>query len=142
MSIEENKAIVRYFIEEAMGQGRMSAIDECLAPDFIDHTAPAGVPNDHNSAKIQFTHLRNVFPDLQVIIHDMIAEADKVVVCKTLRGTQRGEFMGVAATGKTLSFETINILRLTNGKIVEHWNMVDQAGLMGQLRPMATAVSV
>jgi steroid delta-isomerase-like uncharacterized protein len=134
MTSEENKAIVRHFIEEAMGRGRMSAVDECLAPDFVDHNAPAGLPTDRNSPKIQFTNLRTAFPDLEVIIHDEFAEGDKVVVCKTLRGTHRGHFMGVAPTGKTIAFETINILRLVDGKIVEHWNMIDHPTLMRQLK--------
>jgi steroid delta-isomerase-like uncharacterized protein len=141
MTPQENKAIVRHFIEEAMGRGRMSAIDEVLAPEFVDHTAPAGLPTDRNSAKFQFTKLRAAFPDLEVIIHDEFAEGDKVVMCKTLRGTHRGEFMGVAPTGKYVAFETINILRLANGKIVEHWNMVDSLGLLAQMGVKPVPVS-
>jgi predicted ester cyclase len=137
----ENKAIVRHFVELAQSQGQLSAIDEYLSSHFIDHSAPAGLPNDREGVKLQFAMLRSAFPDMQAVIHDQVAGDDKVVTRKSLRGTHLGDFLGIAPTGKAISLEVIDILRLVDGKIVEHWNVVDLMGLMMQMGVMPAAAT-
>ena len=68
----------------------------------------------------------------------MIAEGDKVVTRKTLHGTHEGDFMGIPSTGKRVAFDVIDIVRYGNGQLVEHWNVVDQLGLMRQLGVVST----
>ena len=68
------------------------------------------------------------------MIHEQIAEGDRVMTRKSLRGTHRGEMFGIAPTGNLVSIEVIDILRVQGGKITDHWNMVDRLGLMEQLR--------
>jgi steroid delta-isomerase-like uncharacterized protein len=77
--------------------------------------------------------LREAFPDFHVTLEDLIADEHKVVVRLTARGTQRGAFMGVPATGKSATWMGIRIFRLVNGKIVEHWGVWDSLGMMQQL---------
>jgi steroid delta-isomerase-like uncharacterized protein len=72
-------------------------------------------------------------PDLRAIIHDQVADENKVVTRKTLRGTHKGELMGIPPTGKTVDIEVIDILAVKDGKITDHWNLVDQLGLLKQL---------
>jgi steroid delta-isomerase-like uncharacterized protein len=132
----QNKATVRRFVEEAQSRGRLSAVDEFFTLGFVDHNAPAGLPINREGVKMQFTMLRNAFPDMQAVIHDQIAEGDKVVTRKSLRGTHLGDFLGIPPTGKAVSLEVIDILRLVDGKIAEHWNTVDLLGLMHQLGVM------
>jgi steroid delta-isomerase-like uncharacterized protein len=76
---------------------------------------------------------RNAFPDFRAVIHDLIAEDDKVVTRKTFDGTHEGELLGIPPTGKEVTIELIDILRVADGKITDHWNVVDQLGLMQQL---------
>ena len=77
--------------------------------------------------------LRNSLPDLHVSVEDMIAEGDKVVTRSLFRGTHRGDFQRMPASGKQIAVEVIDILRLENGKIVERWGQSDQLGMMQQL---------
>jgi predicted ester cyclase len=83
--------------------------------------------------KQPFTMLRAAFPDLRAEIQDQFASGDKVVTRKTFHGTNDGEFVGMPPTGKKVSFDVIDILRLRDGQFVDHWNVVDALGLMRQL---------
>jgi predicted ester cyclase len=73
------------------------------------------------------------FPDFRAEIHDLLADRDLVVTRKTFHGTHDGGFMGIPPTGKQVAFDVIDIVRYENGRLAEHWNVVDQLGLMQQL---------
>ena len=133
MSTEENKAIVRRFVEEAQGRGNYQVIDEVVAPTFINQSAPPGFPADREGVRATFDLFRAAFPDLTVVIHDQIAEGDKVVTRKTFQGTHQGEFMGIPPTGRKVTIGVTDILRVHEARIVEHWGQVDMLGLMQQL---------
>jgi steroid delta-isomerase-like uncharacterized protein len=133
MSAEYNKTLVRRFVEEAQTRHNLAAIDEYLSPEFVDHSVPPGLPPDREGVRMQFTMFITALPDLQAIIHDQVADDEKVVTRKTLRGTHQGDLMGIPPTGKTVDIEVIDILRVKDGKITDHWNNVDRLGLMQQL---------
>ncbi len=133
MSPEENKAITRRFVDEVQTEGNIVAIDDYLADNFVNHSVPPGLPPDREGVKQLFTMFRRAFPDFRAVIHDQVAESDKVVTRKTFLGTHEGEFLGIPPTGKEVTIELIDILRLADGKITDHWNVVDQLGLMRQL---------
>ena len=77
--------------------------------------------------------MRNAFPDARMDVDDLIAEGDKVAARLTMSGTQRGEFAGIPASGKSMSVTTIDIIRFKNGQVVEHWGATDSAKIMEQL---------
>jgi len=132
MSTEENKAIARRAVE-AINAGDMSLLESLVAPDAADHAVPPGMPPTRASA-IQFlTMFRAAFPDLQYTIEDVIAEGDRVVQRSTARGTMKGDFLGMPATGKSATWGETHIVRVKDGKIVEHWANVDQLGMLQQL---------
>ena len=133
MSIEANKLVVRRLVDEAQSKGNIDVVDELLADDFVDHSPFPGMPPTREGVKALFGYLRSAFPDLQVTISEQIAESDKVVTRKTFLGTHGGEFMGVAATGRSISFEVIDILTLTEGRIAEHRVVFDSANIQRQL---------
>jgi steroid delta-isomerase-like uncharacterized protein len=133
MTAENNKALVRRFVAEAQSHHNLSAVDEYLSPDFVDHSVPAGLPPTREGVKLQFGMFLAALPDLHAIIHDQVADADKVVTRKTLRGTHQGDLLGIAPTGKTLEIEVIDILRVVDGRITDHWNLVDMLGVLRQL---------
>lgn len=130
---EDNKALNRRFVEEVINQGNIEAIDELLDPGVVDHAAPPGFPTGREGAKQFFAMMRSAFPDLHLTIEDMIAEGDKVVMRSTWSGTHQGEFMGIPATGKRVTVSAIDISRVADGRMVEHWEQFDALGLMQQL---------
>ena len=132
MSTEENKAVARRTVE-AINAGDMSLFESLVAPDSVDHTVPPGMPPTRESVKQFLTMFRAAFPDWHYTIEDVIAEGDRVVQRATARGTMKGEFLGRPATGKSATWGEIHIVRLKDGKIVEHWANVDQLGMLQQL---------
>ena len=134
MSTEQNKAVVRRLVEEVFNQGNMSAMDELIAPDFVEHEElPPEIPPGREAPAIMFAMLRSAFPDFKATIDDLVAEGDKVVLRQTWTGTHQGEFMGVPPTGRSVSIGVIDILRLAEGKMVEHWGIMDSMAMMQQL---------
>lgn len=133
MSAEGNKAIVRRLVDEAQSGGNLDVVDELLADDFVDHTPLPGVPANRAGVKMLFGYLRSALPDLRVRIDEQIADEGKVMTRKTFEGTHHGEFMGVPATGRPISFEVIDILTFRDGKISEHRVILDNLSLRQQL---------
>ena len=137
MSVEQNKALVRQLVEEVFNQGNMSLGDGLFADDFIEHEElPHGMPPGREANKLLTTMLHNAFPDFKATIINLIAKGDKVAIHITWVGTQKGEFMGIPPTGKHAFFDVFDILRNADGKIVEHWGLRDQMGLMQKLGAM------
>lgn len=132
MSIEENKAVAQQAIE-AINAGDLSKLESLVTPDGVDHAVPPGMPPTRDSA-IQFlTMFRAAFPNLHYILEDVIAEEDRVVQRSTASGTMKGDFLGMPATGKSATWSEVHIVRIKDGKIVEHWASVDQLGMLQQL---------
>ena len=134
MSVEQNKAQFRRFVEEVFNKGNVSTIDELLAPNFVEREVlPPGTPGGREGVKQLTMMFRTAFPDFNVSLDDMIAEGDKIVVRTTWNGTQKGEFMGIPPSGKRVSFDVIDIIRISEGKGVEHWGVMDSSAMMQQL---------
>ena len=133
MATEQNKALIARFVEELFNKGNIGIVNEIFAPNFIEREQlPPGLPNGREGVKVLTTILRSAFPDFKATIDDILAEGDKVVIRMTWRGTQKGEFLGVPATAKRVSFGVIDIIRIANGKLVEHWGQMDSMSLMQQ----------
>ncbi|GAA1646504.1 hypothetical protein GCM10009744_42020 [Kribbella alba] len=130
---EQNKDTVRQFIDGLFTKGELGAVDTYLAEDFINHDPPFGVTADREGMRTAGAMMRTAFPDWHSELHQFIAEADIVVERFTASGTQQGEVMGVAPTGRTVSLPGINIFRLRDGRIVERWGRLDELGLLRQL---------
>ena len=121
---EENKAITRK-VYEIISTGDLDRAQEIVDPDAPDNERPPG--SEHPQPKLietfgQFaadTHA--AFPDMRITVEDMIAEGDRVAARVTMRGTHRGEFLGMAPTGKRVQVRAMDMFRIANGKIVEHW---------------------
>ena len=133
MSARENKTTVRRFVDEVQSGGNIDAIDELCSPEFVNHSAPPGVPSNCEGVKQLTAMFRQAFPDSYLTVEDMVAEGDKVATRKTFHGTHQGEFMGIPPTGQQVSIGLIDIVRIADGQVVEHWSMVDNLGMMQQL---------
>jgi steroid delta-isomerase-like uncharacterized protein len=140
MSTEENKAIVRRWFDEVLSRGDMDALDSICAechPQFavvrgVMEPAPLGM----SGLKSLITGLRSAFPDLQATVEEQIAEGDKVVTRVTMRGTQRGEFQGMPATGKAFSIPGVSIWEVRGNLLIQEWVSWDAMGMMQQLGAM------
>jgi steroid delta-isomerase-like uncharacterized protein len=133
MSAEENKALVRRFVDEVQSRGNIDALDEICSPEFVNHSAPPGVPSNCEGVKQLTAMFRQAFPDSYFTVEDMMAEGDKVATRKTFHGSHQGEFMGIPPTGRRVSMRLIDIVRIAGGRVVEHWSMGDNLGMMQQL---------
>jgi predicted ester cyclase len=135
MSTEQNKEIVRRMFDQTNAQD-LTAAFSALSPEFVDHALDLlgpGMPHGIEGTRQFFTMVFSAFPDVRVTTEDMIAEGDRVVTRDSGLGTHTGAYMGIPPTGKQVRFSFINIYRLQDGKIVEHWTEADNLGLMQQL---------
>lgn len=131
---EANKAVVRRFNTEVIERGDTAVVPELMADDFVNHTAAPGQSRGPDGMLFFLNSvLRPAFPDLAVLIHDQIAEGDKVVTRKSIVGTHRGPFMGVAPTGRRVTINITDIVRLAGGRYIEHWGSADLHGVLAQL---------
>jgi steroid delta-isomerase-like uncharacterized protein len=132
--LEENKALIRRFVQEAFNQGNLDVADEVYAPRFFSYD-PATSEEERRPEDVkQFVNMyRSAFPDGRTTIEDLIAEGDKVAYRWAYRGTHQGELMGIAPTGKEVTITGITIDRISGGRIEEEWNNFDQLGMLQQL---------
>jgi len=137
MSTEENKAIVRRFIDNVCNARKLDEADEIFSADhtYNDPSIP-GIPPGPEGQKQVVTPYQSAFPDARWQVEDMIANGDKVVTRYTARGTQDGELQGnppISPTGKQVTVPGVWIHRVVEGKIVESWNVWDTLGMLQQL---------
>lgn len=130
---ERNKAVIRRFVEEVQNNQDFVVYDELNDRDFVNLSAPPGVPADREGGKLYLQAFANAYPDGRMTIDDMIAEGDRVVTKKTFTGTNTGEFAGMPATGKRVTLQFVDIMRVRDGRIVEHWLCLDQLSWLQQL---------
>jgi steroid delta-isomerase-like uncharacterized protein len=130
---QDNRAVLDRINEEAFRQGNTEVIDELVSEDFVEHNPMPGVEGTREGFKQMVAGLHQAFPDFDTQVQDQIAEGDKVVERWTAGGTQQGEFMGVPATGRRIEIEGMDISRLADGRIVEHWTQMDALTMMQQL---------
>lgn len=130
---DAEKAVVRRNTEEVQGKGNYELFDQLFADDFLDHTPQPNCTPDKAGALGLYKKLRAAFPDFHAEIHWQRIDGDVVTTFKTYHGTHKGEFFGVAPTGKAIHFETVDAMRVQNGKITEHWGVANLFSLLEQL---------
>jgi steroid delta-isomerase-like uncharacterized protein len=132
---DDNKALVQQFYEVIINQKNLAALDRFVAPNAVNHTVPAGLPQGPS----QFLNLHlNAFPDVQATVEDLLADGDKVIARVSIHGTHQGAFRAVSPTHKPISVMAINIFRIENGKMVEHWGLADRHSALQQLGVLTT----
>lgn len=129
-SIEANKSVVRRFFA-AIESGDFEVFDEIVALDYDDHLPGQG--RGRETLKRYFAGLRSAFPDLRLPMTAVVAEGDHVAVLNAVRGTQRGEFLGRQASGKSVDVMAFQLYRMHDGQLAEHWEVADFAALLRQL---------
>jgi steroid delta-isomerase-like uncharacterized protein len=128
------EAVVRRLIEEGFSQGRLAVADELIAPDVIEHQSfgpehPAGP----EGVKRVIASLRRAFPDFRLEIAELAVQGDLVWIRNVATGTNDGSYTGYPATGRSMRIDVFDLLRVRDGKIVEHWGSPDRLGALHQL---------
>ena len=132
MSAEDNKAVVRRWIEAYNNRDTQAEAD-ARAPGYVTHAPGLPGPMDSEAWTQFIASFAEAFPDLWLTVEDILSEGDMVAARVAFRGTHRGEFQGIPPTGKEVAFSSIEIDRMVDGKVQEHWFELDQLGLMRQL---------
>ncbi len=134
MPPEENKAVVRRFLEEIFSGGNLELVDELFAPHYVLHDpAVPGEVRGPEGVKQYVGMYRGAYPDTRFTVEDQIAEGDEVVTRWTGRGTHQGELMGIPPTGQEVTVTGIEFDRVSGGKLEETWVTYDALGMMQQL---------
>jgi predicted ester cyclase len=133
MSTDDNKRIYRDFIERGFNNGELSALDELLAPGYVNHDAPPGMSSGADGVKQIITMFRGAFPDLHIAMEDQVAEGDLVSTRSLMSGTHEGTLFGIAPTQNRVQMPGLTMVRVRDGKIVEAWVKNDTQSLMRQI---------
>ena len=140
MSTQENAAVFQRVIDELVNNGNVDIVDALFAPDFVEHNEsllPMMAARGRETVKQTFLVLRAAFPGLHAEVRQVVAQGEYVVVYMTWHGTQNGQFVVIPPTGKSVSFEVFDMVRVVDGKFAEHWGLVDQLALFQQLGVIA-----
>ncbi len=131
--MEENEALVRRYIDAVWNGADPDAAASFLDQGFRRHVSAAGAPLDVEGQLARLRGFRTAFPDATVAIDEVVAAGDAVVLRATLRGTHRGEFLGVALTGRRIEVALLDLIHVRDGRFVEHWGGPDLYDLVRQL---------
>jgi steroid delta-isomerase-like uncharacterized protein len=138
MTVEENKALVRRFVEALWNAGDLTVVDDLVAPDFVNHSAAPGTRADREGFRQAAARTRALFPDFHVTVEELIAEGEAVVVRFTARGTLQlaweHPIIGpIGATGRQATWTGMRLFHLAGGRITETWVNADTLAMMQQL---------
>lgn len=133
MTKEANIAATKRWGAEVASAGRYEVLDEILAPSFVDHDPAPDQGPGIEGLKGFFRTMRSAFPDLKAEVVEMIATDDHVAMRYTISGTHKGEFQGVAPTGKSFEAAALQLARFENGRCLERWGSTDELGMLKQL---------
>jgi steroid delta-isomerase-like uncharacterized protein len=133
MSAEDNKALVRRYIEEVWHKKNSAAVDEFLSANYQRHTSPNAAPLNRDGQKQRLAGLRAAFPDITITLEEIFAEGDRVAFRSTIRGTHLNTFQGIAPSGRSVTVSLLDIVRVEDHKIAEHWGGPDFLDWLQQL---------
>lgn len=142
MTTHDNAATFRRWFDEGCSQGNVDLADELYSPDYVTHSVGPDLPPTLEGLKLFIRALREGIPDLRLLMHDVVAEGDRVAGRFTMRGTHKGTLLGIPATGKLIEVQAMVFARFdAAGKWVEDWANLDQVALMRQLGVLPTPVA-
>lgn len=139
MAEPRNVAVIGRFIDEVLNQGRLEVADEIVAEDFVELDPLPGQRQGREGLKEVIGMMRTAFPDLHWVVEETVVSGEKVVSRFTWTGTHRGTFLGIPATGKSVSVKGVVIDRVLDGKMTDSRILMDTFGLMQQLGVVSTA---
>ena len=128
------ETVARRLIEEGFNEGDLEVAHELTAPDLVEHQdfGPAHPPGG-DGVRAVIASLRRAFPDFRLTIDDLVVGGDAAWLRMVATGTNHGSFMGHAPTGRPMRADVFDIIRVRDGRMVEHWGVPDRLGVLFQL---------
>ena len=127
------KALVQRLYTEVFNEGNLATVDELVDESFVEHEEFPGVTPDKAGLAAFVAATRTAFPDLSFETEAIVTDGDEVWAQVTMRGTHAGEFLGIPATGRSIAVPAVDRIRFVDGKLVEHWGVMDRFVMMQQL---------
>ena len=144
MSTEANKSQIRRYYEDVLNGGNIALLDELAVSDYDEHSPFPGQPNGIEGLKARVGAILAAFRPV-FALHEVIGEGDTVIAYWTNTGTHAGEFMGIPPSGRTVRISGVDIHRLRDGRMAEHWHVIEELQMLQQLgvipAPQGTAAS-
>jgi predicted ester cyclase len=128
MSPNENKHIIRQYVEVVVNTGKVDKLQRFISPEYVEAYEGKRYPLGIKGAEEHIQSVRQTYPDLTITIERQIAEGEWVATCYVARGTHRGEWMGIKPTGKVLTYSGVNVDRVVDGRIAEHGGAANMLG--------------
>lgn len=130
---EGNKDVIRRLFDDVWNGGKLGLLDTLIGGAYVDHSPSASQASGAAGVKAKITALREAFPDLRFTLEELVAEDEIVAARYQWRGTHRAAFLGVPPTGKRIVVRGMDFYRLRESRIVEHWDILDDLGMLTQL---------
>jgi len=131
--IMDPRELVTRLHSELFASGDLATLDRFFAPDVVSHDMPPGFPQGIEGVRRFFQSFHDAFPDISVRVDEIVVEGDRAAIATTIVGTHDGELLGIAATGRRVAITGIDLVRVQDGRIVEHRGLTDTVGLLRQL---------
>jgi len=130
---ERNKALIRRLFDEVLNAGNFGLLDQLIGASYVEHNPVANQAAGAAGVRDRILQLRAAFPDLRFSLQELIGEDAIVAARYRWQGTHTGLFLGITPTGRRLSVRGMDFYRLEDGRVVEHWDVVDEFGMLTQL---------
>lgn len=131
--IAHNRQLGERYFNQVWNQGKLELLDSLLAPGYINHTPSAPTKPGPEGLKSIVTAIRKAFPDLHYEIRQLIATPEYLTIRVEMTGTQKDSLFGIPPTGKSIRVNQINIEKIENGRISQHWRVTDELSMFKQL---------
>lgn len=125
--------ILHRYLREVWDEGNIDAVERFLAPTYVRHGSPTQPPIDRTEQMAKLRSFRSAFPDIELTLEEASVDRDLIWFRSTMRGTHRDDFLGVAATGRTVTVPLLDLWRVAEGRVVEQWGGPDVFDLARQL---------
>jgi steroid delta-isomerase-like uncharacterized protein len=128
-----NKELIRRLFDEVLNAGNFGLLDQLIGASYVEHNPVANQAGGAAGVRDKIRGMRAAFPDLRFILEELIGEDAIVAARYRWQGTHKGVFLGIAPTGRRVSVRGMDFYRLDDGRLVEHWDCVDEFGMLSQL---------
>lgn len=133
MSPDDARELLHHYIAEVWDDGDPEAVERFASESYRRHRSPGSEPLDREQQIERLKGFRVAFPDITIEVEDIVTEGDLLAFRSTMRGTHRGEFLGIAPTGRQVTVGLVDMVRVEDGRFAEQWGGPDLFDLVGQL---------
>ncbi len=133
MQSEKIKTLVVRYVDEVLNRGNFDLLDEICSPDYKRYLSPSSNPLTLGEQRQRLSAIRLAFPTWELSVEEIVCEGDLVAFRAVIQGNHKGTFLGLPATGKSFSTSALDMVRIENGRFVEHWGGPDLFSLAQQL---------